>query len=363
MSNLEKTTENDFDQMLLKVIQQGASDLHLTVNLPPTIRVTGILQPLIGYDKLTAETIGNLIYPVLKDEQKKLLTEVKELDFSYMLKEKGRFRINVFFEKGNLASSIRLIPLYVPSLEELHLPSILYEFCKLPQGLVLITGATGTGKSTTLASMIDWINTNRNSHVITIEDPIEFVFESNKALIQQREIHVDTKSWKNALRAVLREDPNIILIGEMRDYETIASALTIAETGHLVFGTLHTNSAAQTVDRMVDVFPDSQQAQIKAQFASVIEGVITQTLVRGIDTSIRYPALEILIANSAVRNTIREGKAYSINNIINTSFDLGMTSIERSLANLVNEGKVELEEAQSKTTKPEEILRLIKKTR
>ena len=349
----------NIDEMLSKVIESEASDLHLTSNLPPTIRVAGILQPLIGYDALSPETIQDIINQLTNDEQKKELDKNKELDISHQYKDKARFRINIFFEKGLPAVAFRLIPVAIPTIDELGLPHILYEFAKLPQGLVLITGATGTGKSTTLAAMINWMNQNRNAHIITIEDPIEFVFESNKALIQQREMYVDTLSWEGALKSALREDPDIILVGEMRDFKTIAAAITAAETGHLVLATLHTNSAAQTIDRIVDVFPEHQQSQIKIQLAAVLEGVITQTLVRGIDKSKRYAALEIMIANDAVRNTIREGKSHFIDNIISTNYDIGMRSMERSLAELVKEGKIELDEALKKTLKPDEVVRLV----
>ncbi len=349
----------EIDDMLKKVFEANASDLHITSNLPPTIRVNNVLQPLVGYDALPPETVENIIDQLVNENQKLKLIKERSLDFSYQYKKSARFRINAFFEKGLPALAFRLIPTVIPTVDELGLPHILYEFAKLPKGLVLVTGATGTGKTTTLAAMINWMNHNRNGHIITIEDPIEFIFESNKSLIQQREMYVDTLTWKGAIKSALREDIDVLLVGEMRDYKTMAAAITAAETGHLVLATLHTNSAAQTIDRIIDVFPEHQQIQIRIQLAAVLEGIITQTLITGIDKSKMYPALEILIANDAVRNTIREGKTHFIDNIINTSYDIGMRSMERSLAELVKEGKIELEEALKNTLKPDEVTRLL----
>lgn len=349
-----------FDDLLSGLIDLAASDIHLSHNMPPTLRISGTLQPFPGYNKITSDDIAALVTPVLTEKQLNILYTEKELDFSYHPNEKARFRINLFFEKGNLALAARFIPMEIPTIDGLNLPPILNEFTKLPKGLILITGATGTGKSTTLAAIINKINNERNSHIITIEDPIEFVFESKKSLIQQREIHTDTLSWENALRAVLREDPNVVLIGELRDTTTIQAALTAAETGHLVLTTLHTNSAAQTVDRIIGVFPSDQQTQIMMQLSTTLEGIVTQTLVKGTDDKHMYPAMEVLLANSAVRNIIREGKSHQIDNVINTSYDAGMISLERSLADLVTNELVTLEEASSKTLKPNDVVRYIK---
>jgi twitching motility protein PilT len=350
-------------EVFSRVVEKNASDLHLTVGLPPTLRINGILKPITEYDVLSNDEIKEIVMEILTDKEFEIFDKDGQYDFSYALENKARFRCNVFYERGNIAVAARLIPLTIPTLEELNIDPLLYEFCKLPQGLVLITGKTGVGKSTTLAALVNWINHNRNAHLITLEDPIEYVFESNKALIQQRELHIDTNSWNDALRSILREDPNIILVGEMRDYESIALTLTAAETGHLVFATLHTNSAAQTIDRIIDVFPPSQQDQIKVQLAAVLEGIISQSLAIGADGNSRYPAMEILISTNAVRNTIREGNIHFIDNIIRTNFDIGMRTLERSLAELVNEGKITLEEAQSKSLLPEEIVRYLKKSK
>ena len=351
--------EYHIDEILEKVVKNNASDLYLTVDLPPTIRVTGLLQPLLEFQKFSDEQIRGLVSQLLNENQLQKLFENKELDAQYELKDKARFRINVFFEKENIAATLRLIPKRIPTVDELNLPTILHEFCKLPQGLVLVTGASGAGKSTTLAAMINWINNNRNKHILTIEDPVEFHFISNKSLVHQRELYVDTLSWEAALRSVRRETVDVLLIGEIRGYETMALAIMAASMGHLVFATIHTYSAAQTIDHVIGLFPEHQQSQTRMQLSSVIEGTITQTLVRGIDQSKRFPAIEILIANNAVRSTIREGKAHFISNIINTSFDMGMLSMERSLAELVNTGKVELDEALGRTLNPDEVLRYI----
>ncbi len=349
-----------FNELLTNVVKQNASDIHLAHNMPPTIRVSGVLKPLPGYDKLTSDDITALVTPVLTEKQLNLIFKDRDLDFSYHPDEKARFRINLFFEKGHLSLAARFIPREIPTIDGLNLPPILNEFTKLPKGLILITGATGSGKSTTLAAIINKINNERNAHIITIEDPIEFVFESKKSLIQQREIHSDTLSWENALRAVLREDPNIVLIGELRDVTTIQAALTAAETGHLVLTTLHTNSAAQTIDRIVGVFPSEQQSQIMMQLSTTLEGVVTQTLIKGVDESHLYPAMEVMLTNSAVRNIIREGKTHQLDNVINTSYEAGMVSLERSLANLVTSNLITLESATAKTLKPNDVVRYVK---
>jgi len=344
--------------VLQQVVNNKASDIHLTVGLPPMIRVNSKLQPLSGMSVLDHEAIEKFVFQILNDVQEEKLKKEKEIDFSFSLGTKSRFRANAFFQKGFLAAAFRSIPYRVPTLEELNLPPIISDFCKLPRGFVLVTGATSQGKSTTLAAMIQYINTHRSMHIVTIEDPIEYVFQHDKSIIQQREMNQDTLSWKRGLKSVLREDPNVVLVGEMRDYETISSTVTIAETGHLVFATLHTNSASQAINRMIDVFPDIQQAQVRSQLADTIEGIISQRLIPSLDGGV-VPAVEVLIANSAVRNIIREGKIHLIDNIINTNLELGMISLERSLANLVNEGKIDLENALSYTLKPDEVKRLV----
>ncbi len=345
--------------LLQKTIQLQASDLHLTVGAAPTFRVRGDLQPLAGADQLSPDDVEKLIFDLVSEEQKDLLLTQKEIDFSFAYGEEARFRVNAFHQRGYLAASLRRIPLTVPTIEELNLPKILVDFCNLPQGFILVTGPTGHGKSTTIASMIQLINETRPVHVITIEDPIEYIYPHKKSIVDQREMHLDTYSWEVALRSALREDPDVVMIGEMRDYETIASAITIAETGHLVFATLHTNSAAQSIDRIIDAFPDVQQQQIKTQLASILEGVISQRLIPTLDGGL-IPALEIMLPSPAVRSVVREGKTHQLDNIISTSFDQGMISLERALAKLVADGKVSKEVARSYTIRPEEFDRLVK---
>ena len=345
--------------LLQKTISSEASDLHLTVGSPPTLRIAGKLSPISGMAALDSSQVESLLSGLLSEEQKKRLKEEREIDFSFSFSDVARFRVNAFHQKGYLAASLRLIPYRIPTIEELNLPRILYDFCKLPQGFILITGPAGQGKSTTLAGMINEINETREVHVVTIEDPIEYVFKSKKALIEQREMYLDTLSWETALRSALREDPDVVLVGEMRDFETIAAAITIAETGHLVFATLHTNSAAQTVNRIIDVFPENQQQQVRTQLAASLEGIVSQRLVPAIGGG-RLPACEVLLATPAVRSVIRDGKTHQIDNIIATSYDLGMISLNRSLAELVKTGKISLDVAKMRTLNPEELIRMVK---
>lgn len=346
-------------KLLQKTVEAGASDLHLTVGAPPTLRVRGDLVPLSGEAPLGPEEVETLIFELVSDEQKDLLLTQKEIDFSFAYGDIARFRVNAFHQRGYLAASLRRIPLKVPSIDELNLPKILYEFCDLPQGFILVTGPTGHGKSTTVASCLQRINETRPVHIVTIEDPIEYIFPHRKALIDQREMHLDTYSWEVALRSALREDPNVVFIGEMRDYETIASAITIAETGHLVFATLHTNSASQTIDRIIDVFPETQQQQVRVQLAAILEGVLSQRLVPSVERGL-VPAVEIMLPSPAVRSIIREGKTHQLDNVIATSYDQGMVSLERALVNLVKEGLVDRETAKLHTLRPEEFERLLK---
>jgi len=348
---------NSLAKLLQIVVDRNASDLHLTVGLPPIIRVDGVLSRLPSQANLVKSDIEEMILALVNPEQKQIFELNKEVDLSFSFGEKARFRVNAFTERGSPAIAVRLIPMRIPTIEELQLPPVLYDFGKLPQGLVLVTGPTGHGKSTTVASIIDFINSTRPCHILTIEDPLEYVFTPKKALIAQREMYRDTNSWETALRSALREDPEVVFIGEMRDQETIASALTIAETGHLVFASLHTNSAAQTIDRVIDVFPEHQQNQVRSQLASILEGIVSQRLIQRIGGG-RMAAMEVLLLTSAVRNLIREQKTYQIDNVIATSYDLGMISLERSLASLVKKGQVSMDEAERHSLRPEELRRL-----
>ena len=349
----------EIKELLEYTINKKASDLHLISGVPPMIRVNGLLSPVTGKEILNPQEAEDLIFTLVNNEQKEILLVNKELDFSFNYQDQGRFRINAYYQKGNLAAALRLIPNQIPKINELNLPEICHQFIQLKQGFILVTGPTGCGKSTTLASMIDEIIQTRQVHVVTIEDPIEYVFHHQKAIVSQREIRADTHSWQIALRSCLREDPDVVMIGEMRDYETIASALTIAETGHLVFATLHTNSATQTVDRIIDVFPANQQSQIRTQLASILEAVLSQRLLPAL-TGGRTPAVEILVNTPAVANAIREGKIQMLETILQTSSELGSKTLEMDLARLVKEDKVSLETAQSFALKPAELMRLTK---
>jgi twitching motility protein PilT len=330
-------------KLLDLAIEKKASDLHLTVGIPPMLRTDGHLNPLVDEGVLTAETCEKLVLSIMLPDQIERLRQRKEIDFSFGY-QKMRFRTNVFYQKGYLSASLRLITLTIKTIEELGLPPILEKFTLPSQGFVIITGPTGHGKSTTLAAMIEHINQQRNEHIITIEDPIEYVFEHKKSIVTQREVGSDTNSFSRALRSALREDPNVVLVGEMRDLETIEAALTLAETGHLVFTTLHTNSAAQTADRIIDIFPPHQQQQVRMQLANVLLGVISQRLIPCISGG-RVLACEIMIANSAIRNTIREGKTHQLPNIIQTSASEGMISLDKVLAELVSKGEITIDDA------------------
>lgn len=349
----------DIKQLLQAVIDGKCSDLHLIVGVPPMLRRDGVLMPVPAVGVLTPDVIGELLKQVLTSEQLERLSVNKEIDFSLSFSEKGRFRVNAYTQKGSYAAAFRLIPLEIPAMESLGLPTILHSFTTLRQGLVLVTGPTGHGKSTTLATMLQEINKNRACHIVTIEDPVEFIFNPIKSIISQREMRGDTHSWEIALRSALREDPDVVLVGEMRDYETIASALTIAETGHLVFATLHTNSAAQSIDRIVDVFPEEQQKQVKLQLSNVIEAVFSQRLIAGTQKG-RVVAYEVMLGSTAVKTAIREGKTHQIESILETSSEIGMSTLEKSLANLVKNGEATLEEAESWSLRPEELMRLVR---
>lgn len=310
------------------------------------LRIDGSLVPVAGLNPLDEETVEKLVFAILDDDQQQILMKDKEFDFSFAFGDLGRFRVNAFHERGNLAAALRLIPNEIKSIAELSMPSVVSNFAAYPRGLVLVTGPTGSGKSTTLAALIDEINTNKSHHIITIEDPIEFTHKSKKSVVVQREVHYDTYSFSAALRSSLRQDPDVVLIGEMRDLETISAAITIAETGHLVFATLHTNSAAQSIDRMIDVFPPHQQPQVRAQLANILMAICSQRLVPMIGGG-RAVAAEILVATPAVRNIIREGKTHQLDAVIQTGADQGMQSMDKTLVSLVQAGQVTYEEARN----------------
>jgi twitching motility protein PilT len=345
--------------LLDEVIKKKGSDLHLQVGLPPMLRVDGALIPVTGADALDEEAIETLIFAVLDDDQKQILLKDKEFDFSFAYGDLGRFRVNAFHERGNLAAALRLIPNEILTIEQLGLPDIVNKFAEYPRGLVLVTGPTGSGKSTTLASMIHKINNEEARHIITIEDPIEYTHKSHKSVIVQREVHYDTYSFSAALRSALREDPDVVLIGEMRDLETIASAITIAETGHLVFATLHTNSAAQSIDRMIDVFPPHQQPQIRAQLSNILMAILSQRLVPTIGGG-RIASGEILVATPAVRNIIREGKTHQLEAVIQTGAEFGMQSMDKELVRLIHAGTITYDEARNFALDIDELDRLMR---
>lgn len=341
-----KENELRIEILLEEVVRKRASDLHLQVGLPPMLRVDGSLVPITGYDSLNEEQVELLIFAILDEEQRQVLQKDKEFDFSFAFGDLGRFRVNAFHERGNLAGALRLIPNEIEDIASLGMPPVVNKFAEYPRGLVLVTGPTGSGKSTTLAALVDKINAERAQHIITIEDPIEFTHKSKKSVVVQREVHYDTYSFSAALRSALRQDPDVVLIGEMRDLETISAAITIAETGHLVFATLHTNSAAQSIDRMIDVFPPHQQPQIRAQLANILMAICSQRLVPAIGGG-RVVAAEVLVANPAVRNIIREGKSHQLDAVIQTGADQGMQSMDRTLANLIRSGTITYDEARN----------------
>ncbi len=345
--------------LLEEVIKKKASDLHLQVGLPPILRIDGSLTPITGAEVLSDEAVETLVFAILDEDQKEILLKDKEFDFSFAFGDLGRFRVNAFHERGNLAAALRLIPNEMLTIEQLGLPPIVSKFASYPRGLVLVTGPTGSGKSTTLASMIHRINQERAEHILTIEDPIEYTHKSKRSVIVQREVHYDTYSFSAALRSALREDPDVVLIGEMRDLETIASAITIAETGHLVFATLHTNSAAQSIDRMIDVFPPHQQAQIRSQLSNILMAIVSQRLIPAIGGG-RIAAAEILVATPAVRNIIREGKTHQLEAVIQTGAEFGMQSMDKTLAALVHAGTVSYEEARNYAVDVDELDRLMR---
>jgi twitching motility protein PilT len=340
-------------------MEMNGSDLHITTNSPPQVRIHGHLQPL-DMPPLTPAETKQLTYSVLTDAQKHRFEENLELDFSFGLKGLARFRGNCFNQRGAVGSVYRVIPFEIKSFQQLNLPAIVSKLCDKPRGLILVTGPTGSGKSTTLAAMLDKVNTERHDHIITIEDPIEFVHQNKGCLVNQREVHSDTKSFSDALRAALREDPDVVLIGEMRDLETIESALRIAETGHLTFGTLHTNSAASTINRIIDVFPSHQQSQIRAQLSLVLEGILCQALLPKLGGNGRVMAMEVLVPNSAVRNLIREDKIHQIYSAMQAGQDkFGMQTFNQSLATLYIQKQISLEGALQRSSMPDELQDII----
>lgn len=347
------------ETLLEEVIKKDASDLHIQVGIPPTLRIDGKLVVVDGTESLNEEAVEALIFAVLDDDQKQILLKDKEFDFSFAFGDLGRFRVNAFHERGNLAAAFRLIPNQIRTIEELGLPKIINKFTEIPRGLVLVTGPTGSGKSTTLAAMVDHINENRSTHIITIEDPIEYTHKNKKSVLVQREVHYDTYTFASALRSSLRQDPDVVLIGEMRDLETISAAITIAETGHLVFATLHTNSASQSIDRMIDVFPPHQQQQVRSQLATILQGICAQRLVPKIGGG-RMAVAEILVATPAVRNIIREGKTFQIDSVIQTGADHGMQSMDKTLVAQIHAGAITYEEAKNVAVDVEELDRLMR---
>lgn len=344
--------------ILQMVVDQEGSDVHLITGIKPYLRVDGSLIVIDAAPVLQAEQMQALIHPLMTDYQKQYVEVNKEIDFGYQFGDKGRFRVNVYYQRGELAAALRLIPAKIRSIEELNLPPIFHQLTSFSQGLVLVTGPTGEGKSTTLAAMIDEINQSRSDHILTIEDPIEFVYQPKKSIISQREINQDTHGWDIALRSSLREDPDVVLVGELRDHETIAAALTVAETGHLVFGTLHTFSAAQTIDRIIDVFDSGQQNQIRQQLAATLQAVVSQRLIPKVSGG-RVAATEVMVANAAIRNLIREGKVHQVDNVIQTSSESGMNLLETSLAGLVQQGAISNDKAKEYAIRPQELERLI----
>jgi twitching motility protein PilT len=356
----ENAPQITLSELLKKLSEFGGSDLHITTNTPPQIRVDGHLRPLEGYKVLTSADTKQLAYSVLTDAQKHRFEENLELDFSFGVKGLSRFRANIFNQRGAVGAVFRAIPYEIKPFEALGLPPIVKTLCDKPRGLILVTGPTGSGKSTTLAAMIDKINNDRREHILTIEDPIEFLHNHKSCLVNQREVNADTKGFAEALRTALRQDPDVVLVGEMRDLETIESALRIAETGHLTFATLHTNSAASTINRIIDVFPSEQQAQVRAQLSLVLEGILCQALLPKADGQGRAMALEILVPNAAIRNLIREDKVHQIYSMMQTGQDkYGMQTFNQSLATLYHRRLISLEMAIQRSSNADELKELI----
>jgi twitching motility protein PilT len=350
---------NSIDELLERMVEANASDLHVTTGTPPALRVRGEMERLEGYSALTPEETQQLLYRILSSEQQKHFELNRQLDFSYSLPGLARFRVNVYFQRESIGAAFRLIPTELKTLEELGIPDSLHVLAEKPRGLVLVTGPTGSGKSTTLAAIIDEINRTRSEHILTIEDPIEFLHRHKRCIVNQREIGPDATSFADALRAALRQDPDVILVGEMRDLETISTALTAAETGHLVFGTLHTQSAPSTIDRIIDVFPAEQQEQVRIQIANSLQGVVTQALMPTADKMGRVPALEILLPDDAVRNLIRQGKVEQIYSVMQTNTGRGMQTMEQSLGDLIMRRVVDVDVGLSRSSRPGQLIGLL----
>src|SRR6201997_1499259 len=349
----------DFADLLMEVVHRRASDLHLSAGANPTVRVRGRLSPLEEYPRLSPTDTREIIYSILNSEQRQRLETDWQLDFAYSVPGHARFRVNAYFQRGALGAAFRLIPFGLSSVDELGLPAVVHDMTRRPRGFVLVTGPTGSGKSTSLAAMIDEINETREEHIMTIEDPIEFLHGHKKCMVNQRELGSDALSFAHALKAALRQDPDVILVGEMRDLETISTALTAAETGHLVFATLHTMDTAQTIDRIIDVFPAHQQGQVRVQLSVALQGIMTQQLLPTADGSGRVVATEVLVPNPAVRNLIREGKTHQIYSVLQTSSAAGMPTMDASLASLVRQGAITPRLAESRSSTPEELNRLL----
>lgn len=347
------------DEIARQAVEKGASDIHITAGTPPMIRLSGSLVPLQGYPVMTPKDTQQFIYSFMNEKQKKTFEERKELDFSFGIRGVGRFRVNVFYQRGTVAAALRRIPYQIKSIEELGLIPKVKDLCHLSMGLVLVTGPTGSGKTTTLASMIDYINSNFPHHIITIEDPIEYVYQHKKSVVAQREVGTDTDSFANALKYALREDPDVILVGEMRDLETIRAALTAAETGHLVFGTLHTNTAVQTINRIINVFPMEEQDQIRTELSFVLQGVISQRLAPKIGGG-RVLIHEVMIPNTAIRNLIRENKIHQIYGLMQTGqAETGMQTMNQSIIKAVKSGLITIEDALRLSPEPDELKRML----
>ncbi len=349
----------DFADILMEVVDRRASDLHLTAGAAPMVRVRGRLTALEGYPLLTPADTREIVYSILSNDQRQRLLTNWQLDFAYTIPGRARFRVNAYFQRAALGAAFRLIPFEIVPLETLGLPPAVTEFTTRPRGIVLVTGPTGSGKSTTLASVLDVINSTREEHIMTVEDPIEFLHQHKKCIVNQREVGSDATSFSAALKAALRQDPDVILVGEMRDIETISTAITAAETGHLVFATLHTQDAPQTIDRIIDVFPSEQQSQVRVQLAVALQGVVTQQLLPTADGAGRCVASEVMVPTPAVRNLIREGKTHQLYSVLQTGGAVGMQTMDASLSQLVRSGQITRQLAESRSTTPEELRRLL----
>ena len=357
----ERRTAGSVDDLLEQVVVRGASDLHVTVGSEPVIRVNGALERLADFARLSPDDTQRMLYRILSTEQQKIFETRRQIDISYSIPGLARFRVNVYFQRESLGAAFRLIPAELKTIEQLGLPTVLKDFTTRPRGLVLVTGPTGSGKSTTLAAVIDEINRTREDHIMTIEDPIEFLHRHKRCIVNQREIGPDATSFADALRGALRQDPDVILLGEMRDLETIGTALTAAETGHLVFATLHTQDAPSTVDRLIDVFPAAQQEQIRVQIASTLQGIVTQTLLPTADGRGRVAALEVLLPDDAVRNLIRQAKVEQIYSVMQTNTSRGMQTLEQAMLELVRFGKITADLALQRSSRPEQLRSLLQR--